>query len=1208
MGITSGGGIPTPWNLDFRNGFIFCQFRTVDAQHAHRRPGVDPGLPIRGLGLRDALGIYKVTVQIDLVNAVTVAAWVNGVQDTPLSGLSLGSDWLSASKTSTSPPTSTPLRPGQRQLERHDGGLQDFFRGGDRHHLLRTESPSSAAAAWCGSGGRRPGSARRFDDDHRQHALLFHRRARGFDDRHTHRMVTTTPATIQADRVVRFLVNGTGATNGFWLDNVGHSGPGNTVGLGEISGLSLWAAAGTAVLSYLSYNIHIEDCELAGGLRAFGSMNASVNYPLTIRNCYLSGADTAVYLYQTGFVRIEDVQIVAPARCIFRNFNSHMTVRTVFAHAATSSDFVVHNSGGGVVDLDGFFCDNESMGLGTKAVFYAAAGGDQVGTTIRVTNSSFSNVYPGSSVFVLDDVTPEDGYNQLRVLLPRGGPADLRLPLHPVDRPHQRAALGRATSRRRAGSDRPHWVENTDPNGVGGIVARHPSYTGPPRDGVWERNSNVLEAADPSVGHYARWRVLATGGYGTASPPVWQGFEALDDGLSLAAYIADHSYWSVSGSPAGSAGFWTNPVHALGLNALFGGTTPTPPGTLKAGLGWYQARRFKTKEISGNGYARVTLSGTPFSTSSGGVVTNAQAITFPTATGSWAPSPPEVVDALILFDSLGNQLAAMDIAPVVTVNGTTPSLGIGAVSLRPAASSGQGVFATGVHDLVNNFWLGGGTFAAPAIYVALSTAAAAVGSSPIEPVGGSAAGGHDGVELDPGREHQVQQHRLDRPGLRRPQRRPVDLPRSHRRLGGDSERLPDGRGERRQGAGRREPDHPPHDQLGEPGAVVPARGLVDHPVIGALSWHCASDSSIRPGPRSATPSSRLADGLFYDFATSGITAGTFTASPATTIAAVPADTGNFVGRYKVTLSPTPSAQFTDGDYCVTIHNMSASNTVVAEMEVVMHAGDDATVIPAGAGSDPWNQVLPGTYAAGTAGYALGTNLDVKLSSRLAAASYVALAPTDYQQRTQPVVLPAVSPAWVSQNSSTPTVAQIVAGIWDEPQAGHTVPGSLGASLDAAVSSRLAAAADTPGISTLLGRLTATRGAYLDALNISGTVASHADVAAVQNNTLVRIFLPDVVQRPQSGAVTRIVHLYTYDEQGNMATPDSAPTISVVNGAGASRNVNLDAPTMALVSTVPLQVRLHPQRHRPDGAARVELHRRPERPRAPNMEARPRSWM
>src|SRR5437763_5037598 len=94
---------------------------------------------------------------------------------------------------------------------------------------------------------------------------------------------------------------------------------------------------------------------------------------------------------------------------------------------------------------------------------------------------------------------------------------------------------------------------------------------------------------------------------------------------------------------------------------------------------------------------------------------------------------------------------------------------------------------------------------------------------------------------------------------------------------------------------------------------------------------------------------RLNDGSFYDFSSS-----TFVAAPATPIASLPEDTGKFVGRYKVTLSPTPVAQFTDGDYAITVHDQAASSHVVAQLAATMHAGDDATGIPqfGGAGTGP----------------------------------------------------------------------------------------------------------------------------------------------------------------------------------------------------------------------------------------------------------------
>jgi hypothetical protein len=123
---------------------------------------------------------------------------------------------------------------------------------------------------------------------------------------------------------------------------------------------------------------------------------------------------------------------------------------------------------------------------------------------------------------------------------------------------------------------------------------------------------------------------------------------------------------------------------------------------------------------------------------------------------------------------------------------------------------------------------------------------------------------------------------------------------------------------------------------------------------------------------------RLNDGSIYDFSTT-----TFVAIPVTPIASLPEGTGIFVGRYKVTLNPTPVAQFTDGDYVVTVHDQAASSSVVAELAATMHAGDDATVIPqvGGSGMDPWAVSLPGSYPAGTAGAILGLNLDARISTR-----------------------------------------------------------------------------------------------------------------------------------------------------------------------------------------------------------------------------------
>jgi len=121
---------------------------------------------------------------------------------------------------------------------------------------------------------------------------------------------------------------------------------------------------------------------------------------------------------------------------------------------------------------------------------------------------------------------------------------------------------------------------------------------------------------------------------------------------------------------------------------------------------------------------------------------------------------------------------------------------------------------------------------------------------------------------------------------------------------------------------------------------------------------------------------RLRDGAFLDFSDS-----TFKPTPMSLIASLPEDIGSFSGRYKTTLTPTPVSQFTDGDYVVTVHNGGSANVAVAQLAVVMHAGDDSTVLQGGTAPDPWASPLPGAYSPGTAGAILGGNLDAKVSTR-----------------------------------------------------------------------------------------------------------------------------------------------------------------------------------------------------------------------------------
>jgi hypothetical protein len=85
---------------------------------------------------------------------------------------------------------------------------------------------------------------------------------------------------------------------------------------------------------------------------------------------------------------------------------------------------------------------------------------------------------------------------------------------------------------------------------------------------------------------------------------------------------------------------------------------------------------------------------------------------------------------------------------------------------------------------------------------------------------------------------------------------------------------------------------------------------------------------------------RLADGLLFDFA-----AGTFTATPGTAVADLTEGTGIYAGLYRATLDPTPTDQFPDGEYQVTVHDTAAANALVGLTSALLHGGDDAPVFP-----------------------------------------------------------------------------------------------------------------------------------------------------------------------------------------------------------------------------------------------------------------------
>ena len=80
------------------------------------------------------------------------------------------------------------------------------------------------------------------------------------------------------------------------------------------------------------------------------------------------------------------------------------------------------------------------------------------------------------------------------------------------------------------------------------------------------------------------------------------------------------------------------------------------------------------------------------------------------------------------------------------------------------------------------------------------------------------------------------------------------------------------------------------------------------------------------------------------------------------------------------------------------------------------------------------------------------------------------------------------------------------------------------------------------------------------------LASKADVQSIQNNTACVRSVPAMIERPDTGTVTYRIELLLYNDAGQMAAPDAAPTIALVNQTGADLSARLDNTAMTLVST------------------------------------------
>jgi hypothetical protein len=104
-------------------------------------------------------------------------------------------------------------------------------------------------------------------------------------------------------------------------------------------------------------------------------------------------------------------------------------------------------------------------------------------------------------------------------------------------------------------------------------------------------------------------------------------------------------------------------------------------------------------------------------------------------------------------------------------------------------------------------------------------------------------------------------------------------------------------------------------------------------------------------------------------------------------------------------------------------------------------------------------------------------------------------------------------------------------------------------------STFSAVPDTSGTTTLLGRFTSSRAAYLDNLNVGGAVASHADIVAINQSASKHLLLATVGQYEPGETYT--IECRTFSAvDGTAVNADTTPTLAATGNVSGDLSANL----------------------------------------------------
>ena len=271
---------------------------------------------------------------------------------------------------------------------------------------------------------------------------------------------------------------------------------------------------------------------------AIGSLSNGANYTVRLEDCVLDATDSGYFGLDQG-LWARNIIFAGAGRATMRFVGCNVHMENLFVTYASPNNqatIKIHAGDyGGNYTFDTLTVDYEGDVYLQSAIYceahpYAAA------TSLKLKDINLGTIGNAALITLRDGLTwfPEaylsvdnlQAYtNQFRTALDLEGPK------------------WRGEIKGLAIGDAPR-VSHTHKYGDGSnVVIRETGFKAPPRKNAWCSGAHSFEVRVPADGQFAEWRCLASGAYGTATPPVWVGLNPMNVSAgSMAGYVLNHAY------------------------------------------------------------------------------------------------------------------------------------------------------------------------------------------------------------------------------------------------------------------------------------------------------------------------------------------------------------------------------------------------------------------------------------------------------------------------------------------------------------------------------------------------------------------------------------------------------------------------------------------------------------------------------------------